>query len=599
MDHRPRLAIGDGERSRSIDEGMAEPGIPAQRTAATDRDGDSAGSGAAAPRRQGRSAGAATRFRQRWVLVLFAAGVLGAALAGALLADPGRWDWLGFVSSSLLGGEEPFALQPAPAQLGGSAAELGAGLRSDPGTAGRQAAALVDRARLAAATGHVLEPPGDNAVALFRQALALEPGNAAATAGLEGLARDLLLRAEAALARADFDAAGQRLAQARAVAPDLADHARVERAIVAGRADAAAARARETRIARHLEAAAQAHEQDRLDGEADSALAHYRAVLAIAPHDARALAGLTAIVDAHLARAEAALERGAIDAAGAALGAAAAIRPEAAGVVDLRRRLDRDHGARAAAERRQRIDALLAQARADLLALRLTAPPGDNAVSRYRQVLELDPASAEARQGLVQVAERYAQLSVQARERGDAAAAGLYLSEARKLAPRNDSVTAAAAALAPVREPRVAPGAARQQRVSVARIAVLYDGFQARYRRFGLTEEQVRQRVEERLARAGYQVLPVDRARKAGDARLMQVSLRADRGESKDSFTCTTTVSVREAVTVAGGAVQFAPQPVWTRSDRGGMRAGELRRIYDWIDALVEQYLRESPAGAG
>jgi len=530
--------------------------------------------------------------------VLFAAGVLGAALAGALLADPGRWAWLGFVSSSLLGGEEPFALQPAPAQLGGSAAELGAGLRSAPGTAGRQATALVDRARLAAATGHVLEPPGDNAVALYRQALALEPGNAAATAGLEGLARDLLLRAEAALARADFDAAGQRLAQARAVAPDLADHARVERAIAAGREDAAAARARETRIARHLEAAARAREQDRLDGEADSALAHYRAVLAIAPHDARARAGLTAIVDAHLARAEAALERGAMDAAGEALGAAAAIRPEAAGVVDLRRRLDRDHGARAAAERRQRIDALLAQARADLLALRLTTPPGDNAVARYRQVLELDPASAEARQGLVQVAERYARLSVQARERGDAAAAGLYLSEARKLAPRNDSVTAAAA-LAPVREPRVAPGAARQESGSVARIAVLYDGFQARYRRFGLTGEQVRQRVEERLARAGYQVLPVDRARKAGDARLMQVSLRADRGESNDSFTCTTTVSVREAVTVAGGAVQFAPQPVWTRSDRGGMRAGELRRIYDWIDALVEQYLRERPAGAG
>jgi hypothetical protein len=53
----------------------------------------------------------------------------------------------------------------------------------------------------------------------------------------------------------------------------------------------------------------------------------------------------------------------------------------------------------------------LAQADQSLEAWRLTEPPGDNALYFYQQVLQLDPANAEAQAGFRRIAQRYAQLA--------------------------------------------------------------------------------------------------------------------------------------------------------------------------------------------
>ena len=49
--------------------------------------------------------------------------------------------------------------------------------------------------------------------------------------------------------------------------------------------------------------------------------------------------------------------------------------------------------------------------RASLAALRLTSPPGDNAVEQFNEVLRLDPGNAAAKSGLHQVVEKYVDLT--------------------------------------------------------------------------------------------------------------------------------------------------------------------------------------------
>jgi hypothetical protein len=58
------------------------------------------------------------------------------------------------------------------------------------------------------------------------------------------------------------------------------------------------------------------------------------------------------------------------------------------------------------------IATLLSEAQADLDALRLTAPAGDNALEKYRKVLELAPDNITARQGLQNIAERQKRVDV-------------------------------------------------------------------------------------------------------------------------------------------------------------------------------------------
>jgi len=62
-------------------------------------------------------------------------------------------------------------------------------------------------------------------------------------------------------------------------------------------------------------------------------------------------------------------------------------------------------------ERRGRIRSLLRGAQADIDALRLTTPKGDNAYEKYNAVLALDPANAAARAGIEAIARRYLELA--------------------------------------------------------------------------------------------------------------------------------------------------------------------------------------------
>ena len=70
--------------------------------------------------------------------------------------------------------------------------------------------------------------------------------------------------------------------------------------------------------------------------------------------------------------------------------------------------------AAAEAQRENRIRQLLASADDDLRALRLTTPPGTNALERFRTVLQIDPGNAQAEAGILKIGEKYVDIARQA-----------------------------------------------------------------------------------------------------------------------------------------------------------------------------------------
>jgi len=78
---------------------------------------------------------------------------------------------------------------------------------------------------------------------------------------------------------------------------------------------------------------------------------------------------------------------------------------------------------------------LLAEAKADFDALRLTRPEDNNALAGYRKVLELDPQNRDAQEGLGNIADKLVVLAQQATAANDFAQAESYLNEASAIMP--------------------------------------------------------------------------------------------------------------------------------------------------------------------
>ena len=97
------------------------------------------------------------------------------------------------------------------------------------------------------------------------------------------------------------------------------------------------------------------------------------------------------------------------------------------------------------------LQALLDGAAADVRALRLTSPAGDNAVEKYRAALDMDPGNATATAGLDTVVERYVGLAERAAADGDLDRAEGFLARGDAVVPGATSVAQGRAALARLR----------------------------------------------------------------------------------------------------------------------------------------------------
>ena len=78
---------------------------------------------------------------------------------------------------------------------------------------------------------------------------------------------------------------------------------------------------------------------------------------------------------------------------------------------------------------------LLAAAKTDIKARRLTSPVGNNAWDNYQRVLELVPAHPDAIQGMERVIESYMELFGAAVEQQEFDKAGGYLTKIHELHP--------------------------------------------------------------------------------------------------------------------------------------------------------------------
>jgi formylglycine-generating enzyme required for sulfatase activity len=85
--------------------------------------------------------------------------------------------------------------------------------------AGRELAALLGEAQRLQQAGHLLEPPGDNAAAVFRKVLERDPAEPTALGGLGRLESQLVAQATAAAEAGDYEASDRLLADASRVRP--------------------------------------------------------------------------------------------------------------------------------------------------------------------------------------------------------------------------------------------------------------------------------------------------------------------------------------------------------------------------------------------
>ena len=310
-----------------------------------------------------------------------------------------------------------------------------------------QISTLVTQAQQAFAAGQY---GGDHgAGALYRQALIASPGNAVAQHGLDQVGDALAAQAQKAIDANDGAAADAAIEQLAALQPNNAalPGLRAARA-QAGQQDSAA-------LAADLQQGDQALRDGRITGPGDdTALAHYKAALALSPGNPQALAGLGKVAQALTLQASAAMDTGDDAQAGKLLDEAAALAPKSADIAAARAHLQgtRSHavaatpagnqqGIAAAAapvltpQQNAQVASLLQRAQAATQRGDITMPPGNCAYDLYRNALAIDGNNAAALHGLQALPDAVQQLFNRALASGDLARAGQLLSNRADLAP--------------------------------------------------------------------------------------------------------------------------------------------------------------------
>lgn len=237
--------------------------------------------------------------------------------------------------------------------LGGAALLLALGAGGFYWQQQREVHALLASAERSLQEGRLLAPEGDNADYFFRQALRVDSRSQAARAGLERVRQ---ARVGELLALGE-----QRLQAGQLVAPegDSAEHYFNQALALdadSGAARDALRRLHEARIAASLALAERRSAEHRLlQPENDSAVFHYRQVLAWAPGQAQALAGLHEIAQQYREQANAAYRRGNFPAALAMIDNGLLVEPQSAELLQMRSEhqelLSSARAARAAARR--------------------------------------------------------------------------------------------------------------------------------------------------------------------------------------------------------------------------------------------------------
>jgi len=321
---------------------------------------------------------------------------------------------------------------------------------------GAKAARLVAQGDRALAAGIVFEPYATSALAYYQRGWAADPGNPDAAHGLRLSGGRLMEALQAAVESPDMTRAEELVGHLDQIPTEVLDATDVRQQLATARVQHLANSANQQRVDGYLEQARLDINAGKLVGNGtDNALAKLRAAQILAPDSQDALGGLRALAEALAARGHTSLAEGDMRGALEWHAQASLLAGGTQTVTDLgvavRQAQD---AANSRAEGERTIAALLETARNDLAANRLTSPAGNNALERYREVQDLEPDNAMARQGIINIHDRYIALATQALTRGE-------LEEGRNLAAKAVSLQANSE---PARALQAQISAAEQQR---------------------------------------------------------------------------------------------------------------------------------------
>ncbi|MBX3725952.1 MAG: hypothetical protein KF823_08540 [Xanthomonadales bacterium] len=378
------------------------------------------------------------------------------------------------------------ALLPDTGEAGATVADLERRIAAIE-AAGQALPALLERGQEALARRRIRGDQG--ALVAFRQMLAIDPGNAVASRGIEDALAVLADEAGQALGAGRLDSAGgmieaiaaeqpqhaslpalrQRLAQAQAgqqaAAEAQARAAQLAAAEQAAATAAAAAEAVEREVAELARAREQqAEEQARRDaelrrrlasadralqaGRLEDAITGYQRVLALDGDDPRGQAGLERAAERALAQALSAIEQRNPARAEAGLALARRAGADAAALADAEASLAAMNERLAEvlarpeldAAARARLNRLMEQARGAERRGALVEPAGASAYDLYRQVLAIDPMDEDARRAVAALPSRAQSLVVHHAEMGRLVEAGDALDALVAMAPMDPAI---------------------------------------------------------------------------------------------------------------------------------------------------------------
>lgn len=306
---------------------------------------------------------------------------------------------------------------------------------------------LVDQAQQALAAGKLEGPQG--AGALYRRVLQADPGNAVARHGLDQVGNALAVQAHDALESNDLAKADASIEQLSALQPNNG-------ALPALRALQAQLRQQQDgALKAALQRGREALRAGRITGSGDdTALAGFKAALALDPDSSEAKAGLGDVAQALTVQANAAIDAGDTAQAGQLLDQAAQLAPKSADLAAARARLrskaataSNSSSADTGDSRGDVVTAVLSPTQSSAVAQlvkraqqatrsgNIMMPPGDSAYDLYRSALAIDGNDVAARQGLQGLPDEVRQQFKQALAAGKLGQAGDMLANLAQLAP--------------------------------------------------------------------------------------------------------------------------------------------------------------------
>ncbi|HTT08691.1 MAG TPA: protein kinase [Gammaproteobacteria bacterium] len=294
----------------------------------------------------------------------------------------------------------------------------------------------------------------------------------------------------------------------------------------------------------------------------------------------------------------------------------AAEQQKQAGILKQQKQLaDAQKKSEEAQDKAGKIADLLQQADADVKALRLASPAGNNALARYRAVLKDDPNNAQAKAGVQAVTDKYVALAQQATAAAQYDKAEAYLKQAEGIAPDAENVklagdalnaqrlksqTQAPPAAEPAPPPEVPGIAEAKQPTETKQAPAANDGDLSNtivlvikpipndLNGSRLTEQSLREVMERALQKHGLKVGSVDDISQFKRAVLMQVDVQA-----RTMLYNVKLPSVKVTVLGASGAgagVDAYTNPIWSDGVSATYSSNDDRYIYAQLESLVDRY---------